>query len=359
MQWNSFAQGITGFQIAAAVQSEFPPRSLVLILPTRNSLIDFSLSASTITQQTAAALRVKGFSVRTLAERDVEGEVLQRIGRSGVVDAASVSRLGTALGIRNVITLALTQGGQQNDLGVTASVYARTGASYEEVWKSKIGWREPTPIPRQIETASSQPLGSCTSNLVLNGDFSRDWPNGWSRSSGGEGGNVTEVTNGSNGRALHIRHTGNTDIALSQIVALPPGRITFQFEGRFHTWEGPIAGFSGMGHAGINLALLDARRNTLGVVWAGNYVHNIFEGTGLAGVPEGPRNTPTAAFLEAPGDKNVREQLDVTRFVQDHLVRVNPRNISFVGISIAAGATHPSAGAELWVGDISLTVCPN
>lgn len=201
----------------------------------------------------------------------------------------------------------------------------------------------------------------CTRNLLVNGNFVQDWPTGWTRAYGDveKGGSITEVIGRPNTRILHMKHTGESDVSLYQIVPVPKGRMFFQFQIKFNTWEGPIMGFTGTGVASISLLLLDADKRTMGSVWAGSYVHNPFEGTGLVGVPEGPHDSSSASFVETPNGQTIRERFDVTRFVRDRLGRVNLEKIEYVAVVISVGATHPSAGAEAWVGDLALEVCPS
>ena len=203
--------------------------------------------------------------------------------------------------------------------------------------------------------------GACTKNLLVNGNFGQDWPTGWTRAYGDieKGGSITEVIRGSDARILHMKHTGESDVSLYQIVRVPKGRMFFQFQVKFNTWEGPIWGFSGTGVASISLLLMDADKRTIGSVWAGSYVHNPFEGTGMVGVPKGPSDTSSASFVETPNGQTIRERFDVTRFVRDRLGRVDLQKIEYVAVVISVGATNPNAGAEAWIGDLALEVCPN
>src|SRR5579872_5538096 len=104
---------------------------------------------------------------------------------------------------------------------------------------SRVGWKQQTPdaFMRSAETSGwrkfgeepsptrnapgggggVQPLTSCTPNLIRNGDFSNDWPVAWKRSYNGNGANVTEVTRDSGGNVLHIRHTGQSEVELTQV----------------------------------------------------------------------------------------------------------------------------------------------
>jgi hypothetical protein len=112
------------------------------------------------------------------------------------------------------------------------------------------------------------------------------------------------------------------------------------------------------GTVGINLILLDANKDALGMLWAGNFVRNIFEGTGLVGVPHGPRDTNSASFLEMPNNRTVRERFDVSKFVRDRMGKVDVNRIEYIAVNISLGATDRNAGAEAWIDNLSLEVCP-
>jgi hypothetical protein len=281
---------------------------------------------------------------------------IRTIGRSAPVGRASIGRLGTAVGIGVLLLLALSEA-RQNEMSITTSIYSSTGGVFDEIWRYKTGWREETPV----STHTQQGIATCTENLLKNGNFERDWPQGWKRSYGDieKGGSITEVVKGSGSSVLHMKHDGLSDVSLYQIVRVPRGRIIFQFEAKFRTWEGPIMGFTGTGTAGLSLILLDENQEALGMLWAGSYVRNVFEGTGLVGVPHGPKSTNSASFLEMPNGRTVRERFDVTRFVRDRLGKVDLGRIAYIAINISVGATHESAGAEAWIDNLSLEVCPD
>jgi hypothetical protein len=352
----SRAQSVSGSQIAEAVAAQLPARSSVVLLPVTNSRLDLSGDLAPLLEETAAELRARGFAARTLGESAVEGTALRTIGRAGVVEGASIGRFATALGVGLILLLALSQA-RQSEMSVTASIYSGRGGVFDEIWKSKVGWREQS----RASVAATPGVASCTRNLLVNGDFERDWPDGWKRSYGDieKGGSVTEVVRGSDSNVLHMKHSGLSDVSLYQLVRVPKGRIFFQFEVKFSTREGPIMGFSGTGTAGLSIILFDANRNELGMLWAGNYVHNPFEGTGLVGVPHGPRDTNSASFIETPNGRTVRERFDVSRFVLDRLGKVDLDRVEYVAINISVGATDNNAGAEAWVDNLSLEVCPS
>jgi hypothetical protein len=377
----SYAQPITGQQIASEVIPQLSPHTLLVILSVRSGQLDFSASSAAIVSSAAAELRNRGFAIRTLEEQDVQAEALQQIGRYAAAEAASIGRLCSSIGVATALVLNMSTGTSLGGGSVRASLYTRIAGTFEEVWMSRVGWKQQTPdaflrspersgfrkfsegpapgrsVPR--ENGGVQAVTSCTPNLIRDGDFASDWPTAWKRNYSGSGANVTEITHDAGGNVLHIRHTGQSEVELIQVVPVATGRLLFSYEARFHTWEGPIAGFTGSGIGGISLSLMDGRNSVLGIIWTGNYLHNIFEGTGLAGVPQGPRDSPVTAFFEEPSDRKVHEELDLSKIIRDRLVRVNAGSIRSIVISIGAAATHPSAGAEMWVGQLSLKVCPN
>jgi len=348
------AQSAACTQIRDAVTSRLPKRSTVAILPVRNGRLDESGDLDPLMEETATSLRQIGHVARTIRELGVARTAHRTIGRAGPVGRVSVGRFGAALGVGAIILLALA-GARESEMSVTTSIYSSTGGVFDEIWRSKVGWRE------EGRTASfSQSVARCTGNLLTNGNFERDWPYGWKRSYGDieQGSSVTEVMRGSGSNILHMKHVGRSDVSLFQIARVPKGRVFFQFEAKFNTWEGPIMGFSGTGTAGISLILLDANQSPLGMVWAGSYVRNIFEGTGLVGVPHGPRDTHSASFLEMPKGRTVRERFDVSRFVRDRLGKVDVDRIEYIAVNISLGATDNNAGAEAWIDNLSLEVCP-
>ncbi len=349
------AQSVSGAKIAEAVASQLPESGSVVLLPVSNNRLDLSRALNPVMEETATALRARGYIVRTFEEAAVENAAVRTIGRSGLIGRTSISRFGSTLGIGLILLLALAEA-RQSEMSITASIYSSSGGIYDEIWRQRVGWKE----ERKANVIIQRPTSPCTQNLLVNGDFERDWPIGWSRAYGDmqKGGSITEVVKGSNSHLLHMKHTGQSDVSMYQIVRVPKGRIMFQFQVKFHTWEGPIMGFSGTGTAGITLLLMDASQEIMGMVWAGNYVHNPFEGTGLVGVPHGPRDTSSASFLETPNDQTVRERFDVSRFVRDRLGNVDISRIEYVGVNIAVGATDQNAGAEAWVDNLSLEVCP-
>ena len=348
------AQSAACTQITEAATARLPRRTTVAILPVRDGRLDESGDLDPLVEETASSLRQLGHVARTIRELSVARTAHRTIGRSGPVGRASVGRFGTALGVGAIILLALA-GARENEMSVTTSIYSSTGGVFDEIWRSKVGWREEGRV-----ASPSQGVARCTGNLLTNGNFERDWPYGWKRSYGDieQGSSVTEVTRGTGSNILHMKHVGLSDVSLFQIARVPKGQIIFQFEAKFSTREGPIMGFSGTGTAGISLILLDANQNTLGLLWAGNYVRNIFEGTGLVGVPHGPRDTNSASFLEMPNGRTVRERFNVSKFVRDRMGKIDVDRIEYIAVNISLGATDNNAGAEAWIDNLSLEVCP-
>lgn len=70
-------------------------------------------------------------------------------------------------------------------------------------------------------------------NLIVNGDFSANWSEGWTREAGSpiNGVSVTEVidrSSATSGKAIHLTHDGESLLMLSQDIVLPSLDINFQ-----------------------------------------------------------------------------------------------------------------------------------
>ena len=243
-----------------------------------------------------------------------------------------------------------------------ASIYESVDGEFSRTWESRVGWRIESPPGFAPVPAAT----ICTGNLLRNGNFERDWTEGWDRDYGyGDmiesrqalGSSVTEVIQGVESRVLHVQHTGPSSVSLHQTVAVPRGQIWFQYEAKMAAREGGMIGFSGTGTAAIGIELLGTRKQPLGVLWAGTYV-NVWEGMPLAGVPRGPERTNTETFDRLPNGETVRRRFDLTRFVRDRMGRVNLDEVAWARVRISVGANGRNAGADAWVDNLILEVCP-
>lgn len=354
-------QTSTAGDIAAAIATELPPSSSVVLLPVVNNRLDLSgRGLGTLGDEVATRLRLRGFAVRTLEEAPLRGIASRTIGGSNAIQRAGLRSFADASGIGLLLLLALAQA--QDPPRVMASIYESTNGEFGQVWESRVGWRiEKEPVsPRPVQTTS------CSGNLLLNGNFEQDWAIGWKRDYGygdlvrsGQsiGSSVTEIAQGVESRVLHVQHTGPSSVTMHQTVAVPKGQIWFQYEAKVAAREGGMIGFSGTGTAAVGLELLGPRQETLGIMWAGTYV-NIWEGMPLAGIPQSPTQTNTEAFDRLPNGETVRRRFDVTTFVRDRMGRIDLDRISYIRVRIAVGANDRNAGAEAWIDNLIIEACP-
>ena len=119
----SYAQPITGQQIASEVIPQLSPHTLLVILSVRSGQLDFSASSAAIVSSAAAELRNRGFAIRTLEEQDVQAEALQQIGRYAAADAASIGRLCSSIGVATALVLNMSTGTSPGGGSVRASLY--------------------------------------------------------------------------------------------------------------------------------------------------------------------------------------------------------------------------------------------
>lgn len=345
------AEDSTSEKIADEVTRQFPEPRTVAILPIRDGYLDESEESEAVTENAAVRLRQSGYIVQTAREANVASALSRTIGRSNAINRASIGRLGTALGIGAIILVGLATA-KENEMSVTTSIYASNRGVFEEI--SKSSWKT-----NGKNIAARQNTSQCTNNLLVNGDFEQDWERGWKRTYSNieQGSSVTEIIS-KDGNMLHMKHEGLSAVSLHQEVSVPKGRIFFQFETKFVAREGPIAGFTGTGTAAFSIIFLDADKNVLGWLWLGSIKKNIFEGTGLVGVPQSPRSNNSVSFIPLEANRNISDRLEISRIARDRQGKLNLSKIRYVVVGIAVGATHESASAEAWVDNLSLEVCP-
>jgi hypothetical protein len=345
----------TGLLVAEEITKQLPEPTPVVVLPIRDGNLDEAGEAEEISEEVAEQLRKSGYSVQTGRAPNVAGAINKIFGRSrGIagpsrLNAPSIGRLGTAIGIGAIILVGLANA-KENERSVTTSIYTNIRGVFKEISVSNI---------RTKDKSGLQQPSQCTKNLLTNGDFEEDWIEGWTRAySGDGGGSVTEVVSANGSDLLHMQHKGLAGVSLYQKVQVPKGRIVFQFESKFVAREGPIGGFSGTGTAGFYIIFLDSNNNTLGLVWIGTLKKNIFEDTGLVGVPKSPENTKDVAVKILNNGQNLNDRLDISRFARDRLGHLDLSKIKYVIVVVSVGATHPTASAEAWTDNLSLEVCP-
>lgn len=204
--------------------------------------------------------------------------------------------------------------------------------------------------------------GTNPQNLVVNGGFQEQY-NNWEKSLGdpAKGSSNTEVVpfpNSQSGQALYVRHEGEGHIQFSQFVEVPNPDLIFSASIKAVTKEGMIAAFSGSGVVQVGLRYLDEEGNVLGQTVLLNYVKNPFADSGLIGVPRREQDTNKVHYIEFPTGEYGKHQLDLRKEIEKNLPGIDAKAIRKILIGIWCGATHPQAGAEVWVTDVFLAPLP-
>jgi hypothetical protein len=232
--------------LAGELSSYLAQHDKVAIIALSRRQVVASGRAFDLVEGTATILRSKGYRVFTLSQPEVALAVGRATTASGSLTSPSSSNLVSSLGLAALMLVSLS-GAEGNRLSVSYSINAPGEGVLHEIHKSRLTLASLTP---QAQSSSG--------NLLKNGGFEADWTTDWTRKYGDiqKGASVTEVVEGAKGNILHMKHTGLSHVQLYQVVDVPEGEIWFHFQGKFHTWEGPIIGFSGTGTAGITLMFI-------------------------------------------------------------------------------------------------------
>ena len=161
---------------------------------------------------------------------------------------------------------------------------------------------------------------------------------------------------GRTGKALHVRHKGEGNIQLMQLVTVPGPDLIFSASFQAHSNEGMMSGFSGSGVVQIGLVYLDEGGNKLGETLLVNYVKNPFADTPLIGVPRRTDDGYKTHFVDIEKGRFYKDyQINLKKEIEDNLMGLNSTDIRQIAVILWCGATHSQAGSELWVTDITLT----
>lgn len=328
----------------------------IAVLPLVGDRYDDAGVLIPLVNSTVTGLRARGYRVISAVEPATARAVSSSVGRSPV-GRASLGRFSSSVGagLLIVFAAALAEYARANEMTVTTSVYQSGRAGLTDVWRSTSAYRV---AATQSSTAE---VAECSDNLLVNATFDRDWDTAWTRNFGdvNAGGAVTEVVRDNGRTLLHLQYQGTSFVTLSQVVKVPRGRVWLTFDGAVTAREGPIVGFTGTGQGGITVILLDGRREPIGQMWIGSLVVNPFEDTGLAGVPKSPRNSANLAVYQIPNETWTNQTIDVSKYIRDRIGNADIGRVEYVLVSVSAGATHPSASADVWIDSLEVRVCPS
>ena len=214
-----------------------------------------------------------------------------------------------------------------------------------------------SPAPRSARKA---PPAYRKGNYIVNGDF-RDRQSGWHRSigditSGASQVDFITIPHLKSGRALYVRHRGRGHIQFHQLADVPGPDLVFAVSFQAQSHEGMIKGFSGSGVSQIGLKYMDESGNGLGETILLNYVKNPFADTPLIGVPRRKDDSYKTHYIEFAGGKFHQDyRIDIRREIESNLLGMEPEAVRRIAVILWCGASHPQAGSELWVADVSLS----
>lgn len=302
-------------------------------------------------------------------ERQLLEKVLkeQKLGLTGFFEPGSIKKIGKILGVDAIVSGTIT------DLGISLKVNARiisteTGriiavaateivkdVTVRKLMESVVRFPSQDEVEiQETERKSVRHKG----NLIVNGNFKKHWSNGWTRTLGDitKGSSKVSVVNVStgSGKAVKIVHKGKSYTVLYQQIPVRDAKLKFSASFQMVTREGPIIGFSGTGIAMISLHYYNDRGKMLGKTTLCQFVKNPFAGTGLVGVPEGPKDTYREHNIKVGEGWHTNYTMDVEREIIDNLPGVNPDEIKRITIVLWAGATGPKASADLYATDLNL-----
>ena len=195
-----------------------------------------------------------------------------------------------------------------------------------------------TPLPRR-----ARPQG----NLLVNGDFSEAWTVGWKRVLGDiqKGENAVEMRYLDAGRVFHLRHVGESHVALVQAVPVE-GVEGLRFEVAFQcrAWQGRLGGD---GTAAIRLIYENAEGERMGETDLLRTTRNRFE-------TESPLMGSRVHQIGVnEGWNEVR--LVIADEIRDYLPGVDPARVGRVTVALfLSGAGDDQCGAELWTKGVRL-----
>ncbi|MFY9493099.1 MAG: FlgD immunoglobulin-like domain containing protein [Minisyncoccia bacterium] len=184
-------------------------------------------------------------------------------------------------------------------------------------------------------------IGFCCSamagELLVNGDFSNNWTNGWERGSDARAVNPEVFSNGSK-VTLHLDGEGHFYIVQTVEVSSLDVRFRASFK------PNSIENLYGIGYAGfpyVGLGYMDKEGNYLGDTW---FFSNDGFIVDLSGAQELPNNTSTRHYIQVSDDAWTTVEIPVQEELSSHLLGIDPAKID--SISIIIGVSNPRSESE-------------
>jgi hypothetical protein len=229
------------------------------------------------------------------------------------------------------------------------------------IFASPVGQRAPitavyAPPPPPV-TVITTPPATPSGNLVVNGDFSGHWSNGWQKLLDDPTvGSLTVEVN--NQRMLHAIGRNNSVGQVFQKVALPQGRgidgLTFEAQVKLLTKMGGVMfGFQQPVRAALVVELQNSSGGNLGQIMFTNFSENPLHDTGLAGVPQPVQGTGKRCQIHI-GEQFARLKIRIDEKAKDCLSGLDGRRVAAVEIGVLLMTQESGATAEAHLGSVKL-----
>ena len=212
-----------------------------------------------------------------------------------------------------------------------------------------------TPVNIQFEPTLPAPDPA---NLIVNGYFLDEFTE-WKRELTDEGGSskaaIVESNNSPFNRALQIQQRGLGNISFSQLVPVNSINLTFSVTFESTATEGVIWGFSGTGYAAIILDYYDYYMQSLGYTMLATINESPFAGGPAVGAPDKIADTNTERYIRIESDQVQKNYtLNLASEITENLLGINPADVCYVKITLAAGSNDKDAEGTLTVSDLVL-----
>jgi len=213
-------------------------------------------------------------------------------------------------------------------------------------------WENTVKIEKDKETTIFPILKK---NLLVNGDFRKDWPIGWNKQlrEGITGPTWAKVEN----EKLHLYHSGKSFFVLYQGIEVEDiTNLMFKGSFRLKSWhkeEGLLAGW-GAGMVLIELQYQDAKGNFLGKTRIMNTTKAFLSGTGLAGVPEPQGGSPTSHIYEIKSDWYKDFKINIEEEIKNYLLKVDFEKVKRIYLILDIAGSDGGCGGEAYIDNLSL-----
>lgn len=191
-------------------------------------------------------------------------------------------------------------------------------------------------------------------NLIINGNFTESWTEGWTRKIGknADGSNHIQIATDNGNNAVHLYHTGNSYVALVQIVPVSSERLRFSGNFKLDSRQDSSLALSAI--AMVELSYLDNEKKRLGGTRFINSRKYAFTSNIMPVSSElVARDDPTLHYIFLDSSFN-NYTLDIDEEILAHLPGVDPSEVKELAVVLYTGGADYSSSAELWANNLKL-----